>query len=134
MKKFLLLSLFISSLSFASSICVGDRMVANMDNGHYDARILELYRDGTALIRYDVDNTTQVVALSQLSSPIRQEGNFRLDERVVANMDNGHYDAKILKLYRDGTALIRYDVDDTTQVVALKQLSNPIECTHDCQN
>ena len=125
MKKFLSLLLFVAT-SASAGICVGESVVANMSNGHYDAQVVELYSDQTALIRYNVDGTTQVVDLSLLASPIYSESNFYLNSMVVANMSDGHYDAQITELYSDNTALIKYSIDGTTQVVSLSLLSAPI--------
>jgi hypothetical protein len=125
MKKLLFSLLFISTAASAS-ICVGEHVVANMSDGHYDAEIVELYSDQTALIRYDVDGTTQVIPISMISEPINYESNYSVNQNVVANMSDGHYDAQIIELYSDGTALIRYNVDATTQVVSLTNLSAPL--------
>jgi hypothetical protein len=137
-KNFSLLAalfLLVSASSAHASICVGQNVVANMSDGHFDAVIVALYSDNTALIRYTSgapSGETQTVDVSNLSDIITSEGGFSVSNQVVANMSDGHFDAIISELYDDSTALIRYTSGTPageSQVVALSNLSQPISST-----
>ena len=130
MKLFIFAIMMLSSTVYASSLCVGQNVVADINGAHYDARIVELYADGTVQIAIS-GYSNETVRDSQLAPVITTLGGFQVNQHVVADLNDTHYSATIVELYSDGTTKIAIP-GYNNETVRLSQLSRALTCVGGC--
>lgn len=88
-------------------------------------KILEFYRNKTALVYFETRDNT-VVSLDSLSFPITEMAGFQVGDLVHVNWANKTVTlGQIRTIYRDGSAYIEFDERDNA-VVPLSVLNKPI--------
>jgi hypothetical protein len=113
---------------------VGDAVTYLQNDVNYDAKVLELYTDGSAELSFPHGEfTISQVPLSAVSAHITSLRGFTVGSAVVYLQEGVHYNAKIDELYSDGVALVEFPNGEfAPSQVPITQLSFAFSCTQAC--
>jgi ribosomal protein L35AE/L33A len=122
------------ALDTESSFTVGESVVYSQSGTHYNAKILELYQDGNALIAFpNGEFSPSQISIGTLSVALNHEAGFYVGELVVYTQGGTHYNAKIDELYQDGYALVEFPNGEfSASQISIGTLSVALYCTPSC--
>ncbi len=93
-------------------------------NRTYDVEVKQIYDNHTAKLRFLIDGSEGIFALSDITHLVSGLDGFQIGETAM----NRNYDVTILQIYSNHTAKLRFNIDGSTGIFALSELVKRVDC------